>query len=215
MKAVVLLSGGLDSSTTLYYAKQKGYDCHAIIFDYGQKHVKELKSAVSIAKSANCKYQILKIDLPWKGSALLDNKIKIPKTKKQSQIGVKIPITYVPGRNTIFLAFALSCAEAIGAKAIFIGANEVDYSGYPDCRPQFLMAFQLLINKGARDNKIKVIAPLINLSKTKIIKLAIKLRVPIYKTWSCYKGGKLPCGVCDSCVIRKKAFDELGLKGYN
>lgn len=214
MKAVVLLSGGLDSATTLYYAKKSGYECHALIFDYGQRHAKEIKCAKAIVKRANVKFQMINVKLPWKGSALLDNKIKLPKNRSMDKMGRDIPSTYVPGRNTIFLAFALSFAESIGAKAIFIGANEIDYSGYPDCRPQFLKAFQVLINKGARDRGIRVFAPLIKMTKAQIIKLAIKLRVPLYKTWSCYKGEEKPCGVCDSCIIRKKAFEDLGLKEY-
>lgn len=211
-KVIVLLSGGLDSTTTLYYAKNKGYECFALIFDYGQRHTKELRSAVAVAKKAKAKYQILKIELPWKGSSLLDPRYPLPVTRSSKVIGKTIPSTYVPARNTIFLSFALSYAEAIGAKNIFIGANAVDYSGYPDCRPQFLKAFQNLINKGARDQGIRVLAPLLKLTKKNIIKLALKLKAPIDLTWSCYKGGKKPCGICDSCVIRNKAFDELELK---
>ncbi|MBI5700920.1 7-cyano-7-deazaguanine synthase QueC [Candidatus Saganbacteria bacterium] len=208
MKVIILLSGGLDSTTTLYYAIRHGYECFALIFDYGQRHARELRSAVAVAKRANVKCQMTNVKLPWKGSALLDKNIKIRETKNHSDIGTDIPSTYVPARNTIFLSFALSYAEAIGAKKIFIGANAVDYSGYPDCRPEFIDAFNALIKKGARDNKIKIEAPLIRLTKPQIIKLALKLKAPIDLTWSCYKGGKKPCGVCDSCVIRQKAFDE-------
>jgi 7-cyano-7-deazaguanine synthase len=210
-KAVVLLSGGLDSSTTLYYAKKRGYRCFALIFDYGQRHRKEVRHAVAVAKSASVAYRVVRIDLPWKGSSLLDRKIRIPKNRKLKGI----PSTYVPGRNAIFLSYALSYAEAIKAKTIFIGANVVDYSGYPDCRPQFLMAFQLLIHKGARDSRIRVFAPLIHMTKAQILKKAIEFRVPVYLTWSCYQGGKKPCGVCDSCMIREKAFAALGIKDYN
>ncbi len=211
MKAVVLLSGGLDSSTTLYFAKSKGYKCFALIFDYGQRHAREIRHAAAVARSVKCKYQILKIKFPWKGSSLLDKKMEIPKRK----ILKGIPSTYVPARNMIFLSYALSYAESIGAKAVFIGANAIDYSGYPDCRPQFIGAFQNLIEKGARNRGIKVKAPLIKMTKPQILKLALKLKVPVNLTWSCYKGGKYPCGVCDSCVLRKKAFDALSIKDYN
>lgn len=214
-KAIVLLSGGLDSSTTLYYAISKGYKCHALIFDYGQRHAKEVKCAIAIATQANIKHQTINIKLPWKASALLDKKIKLPQNRTIKIMRKGIPVTYVPGRNTIFLAFALSYAESIGAKAIFIGANAIDYSGYPDCRPEFLMAFQLLVNKGARDNKIKIFAPLIQMTKVQILKLAIKLKVPIELTWSCYMGEKKPCRVCDSCLIREKAFASIPLIDYN
>lgn len=214
-KAIVLLSGGLDSSTTLYYAINRGYSCQALIFDYGQKHKKEIKSALSIVKHLGVSYEILKITLPWKGSALIDNKMKIPNKRTVDKIGKDIPKTYVPGRNTIFLSYALSFAEATGSSAIFIGANVMDYSGYPDCRPEYLMAFELVIRKGGRDKNIRIFAPLINKTKEEILKLAVKLGVPIKKTWSCYNGKKKPCGVCDSCLIRKKAFDSAGLKDYN
>lgn len=203
-KAVVLLSGGLDSTTTLYYAKKQGYQCFALIFDYGQRHKRELKSAVSVAKRAKVPYQILKIKLPWKGSSLLDPRSSLPVTRSSKTI----PATYVPARNTIFLSFALSYAEAVGAKSIFIGANAVDFSGYPDCRPAFIKAFQRVAVTGTKDNKIKIKAPLIRLTKARIITLAGKLKAPLAITWSCYKGGSKPCGVCDSCRIRDKGFRE-------
>ncbi|MFA4906186.1 MAG: 7-cyano-7-deazaguanine synthase QueC [Candidatus Margulisiibacteriota bacterium] len=210
MKAVVLLSGGLDSSTVLYYAKSKGYKCHALIFDYGQRHRRELRSAVAVAlrlrsgqaSGESVEYRVVRIALPWKGSALLDKKIKVPVKRKFSGI----PSTYVPARNTIFLSFALSYAEAIGAKAIFIGANAIDYSGYPDCRPQFFKSFQKVIQTGTKAKKIKIIAPLLRLTKAQIVRLAMKLKVPVELTWSCYQGGKEPCGVCDSCRLREKGF---------
>ena len=202
-KAIILLSGGLDSTTTLYYAKDKGYKCHALIFDYGQRHKKEIRYAVAVAKSVKVPYQIIKIKLPWKGSALLNARVKVPRGKGQRR---GIPSTYVPARNTIFLSFALSYAEAIGAKYIFIGANAIDYSGYPDCRPEFLRAFQNVIKAGARDQGIGVRAPLINKTKKQIVKLARKLKVPLELTWSCYKGGRKPCRVCDSCRLREKGL---------
>ena len=204
-KAIVLLSGGLDSATTLYYAKSKGYKCFALVFDYGQRHKREISSAVVLAKKAMVPCQIIKIKLPWKGRSLLDKKLKVPVRKDLKGI----PSTYVPARNTIFLSFALSYAEAIGAGAIFIGANAIDFSGYPDCRPSFYKAFQKVVKEGTKKKKIKILTPLINKTKAQIIKLGLKLKVPLELTWSCYKGGKKPCGVCDSCKLRQKGFDEL------
>ncbi|MFA5112756.1 MAG: 7-cyano-7-deazaguanine synthase QueC [Candidatus Margulisiibacteriota bacterium] len=201
-KAVVLLSGGLDSTTTLYYAKSKGYQCFALIFDYGQRHRRELRSAMAVAKCAGVKHQVLQIKLPWKGSSLLDKKKNIPANRKLKGI----PSTYVPARNTIFLSFALSYAEAIGAKAIFIGANAVDFSGYPDCRPAFYRAFRKVAEQGTKAKKIKIVTPLLKLTKKQIVTLGRKLKAPLDLTWSCYQGGAKPCGVCDSCRLRARGF---------
>ncbi|MFH1074961.1 MAG: 7-cyano-7-deazaguanine synthase QueC [Candidatus Firestonebacteria bacterium] len=209
-KAVILLSGGLDSTTTLYYAKAKGYKCFCLLFDYGQRHKKELKAAVKLTRLNKCSYIIVKIALPWSKSALTDRKVKVP--IKGKQIGKEIPVTYVPARNTIFLSFAASYAESIGAKKIFIGANALDYSGYPDCRPNYIKAYEKAVNLGTKSGvtgkKLSIETPLINLTKAKIIKLGLKLKVPYELTWSCYKGEKKPCGVCDSCVLREKGFKE-------
>ena len=211
-KAVILLSGGLDSTTTLYYAKSKGYKCSALIFDYGQRHDRELRSAAAVAKHAKVPYHILKIALPWKGSSLLDASRRLPVSRTMKQIGKGIPSTYVPARNTIFLSFALSFAESIKAKAIFIGANAIDFSGYPDCRPAFYRAFQQVIKTGTKAQKIKVLTPLINMTKAQIIALGLKLKAPLGSTWSCYQGGKRPCGVCDSCKLRGQGFSQLGIR---
>ena len=158
-KAIVLLSGGLDSATTLYFAKAGGFDCSCLIFNYGQRHKKEIESAKKIAQATGCPYEILKIELPWKGSSLLDKNLKVPRKRSS-----KIPSTYVPGRNIIFLSFALSFAESIGAKAIFIGAHAQDYSGYPDCRPEFYKAFSRIIavgtKAGVEKRGIKIEAPI-------------------------------------------------------
>lgn len=211
-KCVILLSGGLDSATTLYVAKQQGYEITCLIFRYKQRHSKEIDFAKRIAERAGCSYKIIDINLPWGGSSLIDNKLKIPKNRNKKSTKDKIPSTYVPARNTIFLAFALSCAEAIGAKTIFIGANSLDYSGYPDCRPEYLKVYQNLIKVGTKDKKIQIKAPLLKLTKAQIIRKGISLGVPYKMTWSCYSGGKRPCGVCDSCMFREKGFKALGLK---
>jgi len=209
-KCVVLLSGGIDSSTTLFYAKSRGFSCKALIFDYGQRHKREIHSAIAIAKAANVPYRIIKIKLPWKGSSLIDSSSKIPVTRS-GHIGKGIPSTYVPGRNTIFISFAISYAEAIGAEAVFIGANAIDYSGYPDCRPSYYKAFNKVIKEGTKAKNITIKTPLIKTKKSDIIKLGLKLGVPYNLTWSCYKGGSRPCGVCDSCIIRQKGFRNLRL----
>jgi 7-cyano-7-deazaguanine synthase len=208
-KAVVLLSGGLDSSTVLYYAKQKGYFCSCLIFDYGQRHKKEIKSAVKIARSAGCPYRILRIKLPWKvGSSLLNKKLAIPLNPKPSTLN-SLPSTYVPGRNTIFISFALSFAEAINAGTLFIGANAVDYSGYPDCRPGYYRAWNKVLTE--LGTGVKIETPLIKKTKSEIAKMGMKLGVPLALTWSCYKGGRRPCGVCDSCRFRAKGFFDANL----
>jgi len=207
-KAVVLLSGGLDSSTTLFLAKDQGYKCLCLIFDYGQRHKKEIKSAIKIAKSAKCDFRLIKINLPWGGSSLLDRKLKVPQYRNRKTI----PSTYVPGRNLIFLSFALSFAEAQKARTIFIGANQIDYSGYPDCRGEFYQALKKVIEKGTKTGvqgkPAKILTPLIDKNKSEIIRLGRKLGVPYELTWSCYSGAKTPCGKCDSCRLRAKGFKE-------
>ncbi len=211
-KAVVLLSGGLDSATTFAIALDEGYDVHALSFDYGQRHKKELVCAEKIAGHYRINHKIVKVDLSWAKSALTDKKIKIPDSRKN--IGKNIPVTYVPARNMVMLSFALAYAETINADAVFIGANAIDYSGYPDCRPEFYKAFQkaadLGTKKGAESKPIQIKYPLINMTKSKIIKKGMRLRVPYHLTWSCYKGKKKACGVCDSCILRLKGFNEAG-----
>jgi 7-cyano-7-deazaguanine synthase len=214
-KAVVLLSGGLDSTTTLYMALNEGYECHCLIVDYGQKHKKEIKHAQDIAAKCKCKHYIVKLSLPWQGSSLTDENIAMPE-RRLEDISGEIPSTYVPSRNTIFLSIAAALAETLGAEAIFIGANSIDYSGYPDCRPEYLDAFQDVINKGTKagveGKPIEIIAPLIDKTKHEIVKIGKRLKVPHELTWSCYKGEELPCGVCDSCVLRKSGFEKAGVE---
>ena len=209
-KGVILLSGGIDSAVTLYLAKSKGYRLKALIFDYGQRHAKEIERAKKIAYLNKVEYCLLKCDLPWAKSSLTDKKIKVSFQKKLG--GGKVPLTYVSGRNIIFLSYAASCAESIKAKTIFIGAHIHDYPDYPDCRPEFLKSLQKALNLGIKDKGIKIGAPLLNKNKMEIVKMGRKLGVPFEYTWSCYNGGKLPCQRCDSCRFRMKAFRELGLR---
>lgn len=206
-KAIVLLSGGIDSSTTLYLARHKGYKTLCLIFDYHQRHKKEIESAKAIAKSTNSDYKIIRILLPEGGSSLLNPDISLAIGKE------KIPSTYVPARNIIFLAYAASYAEAWGARVIFIGVNQVDYSGYPDCRESFIRTFNQMIKVGTKSwtqkrKDMKVIAPLMKMTKGEIIKLGVKLEVPYHLTWSCYEGKGKPCLKCDSCKFRLKGFRE-------
>lgn len=215
-KAVVLLSGGLDSATCLYWAKSQGYQTLAVLFDYGQKHRKELAWAKRLAKAAKTPVHEIRFQLPWGGSSLLGSKLKLPRHRKPSEMSRKgIPSTYVPARNTIFLSFALSCADAVGASAVIIGANAVDYSGYPDCRPNYLKAMEqaakLGTRQGSEGGRIKILSPLVRLSKAEIIRLGIKLKVPYGLTWSCYQGSSKPCGSCDSCILRAKGFAAAGI----
>lgn len=217
MKAVILLSGGLDSSTVLYLAKSEGYDCHALSFDYQQRHRRELTAAWTIATAAGAvAHQVVSFDLSlWGGSALTDAQIALPQDRELSAMSESIPVTYVPARNTIFLSFALAYAEAISASRVYIGVNALDYSGYPDCRGDYIDAmrsvFQLGTKQGREGDPIEIITPLIDLKKTEIIQLGNKLGVPWQQTWSCYSGDEVPCGTCDSCLLRLAAFAELGL----
>ncbi|NVM01974.1 MAG: 7-cyano-7-deazaguanine synthase QueC [Candidatus Helarchaeota archaeon] len=212
-KAVCLLSGGLDSSTVIYYAKNQGYEVYALSFDYGQRHKKELDAAKNIASSVGAKeHKILKVDLTQiGGSALTDQNIEVPIDREIEEMTSEIPITYVPMRNTIFLAFAAAYAEVIGADTIFAGMNFIDYSGYPDCRPEYVNAMQKAIKLGSKAQNIKIETPIIRMDKREIIQLGSKLSVPYKKTWSCYKGGKKACGQCDSCLLRIKGFEDAGL----
>lgn len=213
-KAVVLLSGGLDSATILYDARARGYSPQALIFSYGQRHRKEIRQAQAIARGLKCPFHLVDIGLPWKGSSLLDTTKRLP--RHESVDPQKIPSTYVPARNLIFLSFAASFAEVIGAQAIFIGANAIDYSGYPDCRPDFFKAFEKVLKTGMKSgvqgHELKIEAPLLRKTKAQIIRYGTSLGVPYGLTWSCYQGQGCPCGVCDSCRLRAKGFADAGLE---
>jgi 7-cyano-7-deazaguanine synthase len=216
--AVVLLSGGLDSATTLAIARSQDYETYALSFDYGQRHQRELDAARKIAKSAAVKeHRIIKIDNQIFGGSALTGDVDVPKSRSEEEIGAGIPVTYVPARNTIFLAHALAWAETIPAGHIFIGANAIDYSGYPDCRPEFIALFETLANvatkAGTEGARIQIHAPLIKLSKAEIVLKAVELDVDLSLTHSCYD--PLPdgraCGECDSCQLRQKGFRDAGV----
>jgi 7-cyano-7-deazaguanine synthase len=214
MKAVVLLSGGLDSATTLAIAGTEGYVCHALSFNYGQRHKTELSAAKKIVASLNAaEHRIVELDLTWiGGSALTDTRIAIPETPTPG-----IPVTYVPARNTIFLSYALGYAETLGAGDIFIGVNAVDYSGYPDCRPEYIRAFEglarLATRAGVEGKPLRIHTPLIHLRKAEIIKKGVELGVNYALTVSCYQADDrgYACGRCDSCRFRLEGFAQAGI----
>ena len=214
-KAVILLSGGLDSAVTLYIAKRSGYDCRCLLFDYGQKHRKEIGCAKKIAKASGSEFKVVKLSFPWRLSSLIDKKMGLPMDRTAKEIKESgVPSTYVPGRNTIFLSIAASFAEAIGADSVFIGAHQEDSSNYPDCRIEYLEGFDRAIKLGTKAGMKGVLRlefPLINKSKKDIIKTGEALRVPFGLTWSCYSGGVRPCMRCDSCILRAKGFKEAGI----
>lgn len=217
--AVVLLSGGLDSATTLAIAKDQGYACHAISFDYGQKQRVELQAAAHLASAMHIEsHRTVRVDLgAFGGSALTDDTMTVPKDRSDDDIAHGIPVTYVPARNTVFLSYALGLAEVIGAHDIFIGVNAVDYSGYPDCRPEFVEAFQNLANlatkAGVEGHTITVHAPLIELTKPQIIERGLALGVDYAMTHTCYDptDDDKPCEHCDACHLRIEAFKSLGM----
>ena len=218
-RAVVLLSGGIDSTTTLAIAIAEGYEAHALSFDYGQRHQIETEAARCVANSLGAKeHRVAKIDLGVFGGSALTADIAVPKQRSGKEIAHGIPITYVPARNTIFLAYALAWGEVISADDIFLGVNAIDYSGYPDCRPEFIEAFETLANVGTKAGVegrcFQIHTPLIKFSKAEIIRKAVELGVDLSLTHSCYdptpKG--LACGECDSCILRLKGFREAGIQ---
>lgn len=218
-KAVVLLSGGLDSATVLAMARVEGYQCYALSFDYGQRHSAELNAAKKVAETFGAiEHQVLHLDLnKFGGSALTDTSIDVP-TAQDDSVSEGIPVTYVPARNTIFLSMALAWAEVLEADDIFIGVNAVDYSGYPDCRPEFIKAYEVMANLatkvGVEGYQLKIHTPLIDLSKAQIIRQGINNGVDYSLTISCYAAdaqGKA-CGKCDSCQLRRKGFEDAGVE---
>lgn len=218
-KAVVLLSGGIDSATTLAIAGTEGYELYALSINYGQRHLLEIECARKIAAFYNVKeHKIFNVDLRGIGGSALTSDIEVPKDRDREDITHGIPVTYVPARNTIFLAISLSWAEVIGADTIFFGANILDYSGYPDCRPEFIHAFEIMANLATRagvegENKFTIKTPLIAMTKAEIIKKGVELGVDFSMTHSCYDPTKdgIACGRCDSCILRTRGFAEAGL----
>ena len=214
-KAVVLLSGGLDSTTTLAIAKSQGFECYALSFNYGQKQKSELDSATKIAKHFDAiEHRIMDISLSdFGGSALTDDNIAVPDFKQSDEI----PITYVPARNTIFLSFAMAWAEVLDCQSIFIGVNALDYSGYPDCRQVYIDAFETMANlatkQGVEGHKLSILTPLIDLNKSEIIKIGLSLGVDYSLTTTCYQANEKgeACGVCDACEYRKLGFESAGI----
>ena len=220
MRAVCLLSGGLDSSTCLALARRDGFSCYALSFDYGQRHRVELEAAARVAKSLGAAQHLLvPVDLRVFGASALTSDIAVPKGREPDEMSGEIPVTYVPARNTIFLSLALAWAEVLESSDIFIGVNALDYSGYPDCRPEFIEAYERLANLATKSGvegrtRIKIHTPLIRLSKAEIVKLGRELGLDFRLTHSCYDPDRCgrPCGQCDSCVLRRKGFEEAGIE---
>jgi 7-cyano-7-deazaguanine synthase len=218
-RAVCLVSGGLDSATALAWARHEGFECYALSFDYGQRHRIELEAAKRVADSLGAKeHLILSLDLRKIGGSALTDEIAVPQGRSEKEIGQGIPVTYVPARNTIFLSLALAWAEVIGAEDIVIGVNSLDYSGYPDCRPEYIEAFETLANLATKagvegTSRFRVHTPLIRLSKAEIVKKAVELGVDLSLTWSCYAPTPegWACGRCDACLLRLKGFQEAGV----
>jgi 7-cyano-7-deazaguanine synthase len=218
-RAICLLSGGLDSTTCLAIARASGYECYCLSFDYGQRHRIELEAAERVARSLGAlEHRVAKIDLRVFGGSALTSDIAVPKNRESKAMASGIPVTYVPARNTIFLSFALAYAEVATASDIFIGVNAIDYSGYPDCRPEFIHAFEAMANLATKagvegKSKLAIQTPLIAMSKAGIVRKAVELGVDLGLTFSCYDPDShgTPCGHCDSCLLRQKGFAEAGI----
>jgi len=218
-KAVCLLSGGLDSSTCLAVARREGFECYALTLDYGQRHRQEIEAARRVAAALGAAgHLVVRVDLAAFGGSALTADIAVPKNRPRAEIGRTIPVTYVPARNTVFLACALAWAETLSASDIFIGVNALDYSGYPDCRPEYIRAFEHLANLGTKAGveggmRIRIRAPLLAMSKAEIVKLALELGVDPAWTHSCYDPDPQgrPCGACEACLLRRKGFEEAGV----
>ena len=219
-KAVCLLSGGLDSSTCLAFAKREGYQCYALTFDYGQRHKHELVAAERIADALGAEqHRLVRVVLDEFGGSALTSDIAVPKARTAAEMAVGIPVTYVPARNTVFLSIALAWAETLESSSIFIGVNALDYSGYPDCRPEYIEAYERMANLATKAGvegrtHLRIHTPLLHLSKAQIVKLAHELHVPFGLTHSCYDpaAGGQPCGQCDACLLRRKGFEEAGIE---
>jgi 7-cyano-7-deazaguanine synthase len=217
--AVVLLSGGLDSATVLAIARERGFACHALSFRYGQRHAVELEAAARVARALGAvEHRVATVDLGWIGGSALTADLPVPKDRSVDEMGsASVPITYVPARNALFLCYALAWAEVLGATDLFAGMNALDYSGYPDCRPEFLAAFEAMARLGTRAGvegaPITVHAPLIRMSKAEIVREGLRLGIDYSITHSCYdpEAGGAACGRCDSCLLRKKGFAEAGV----
>ena len=218
-RAVCLLSGGLDSSTCLAFARREGYDCYALSFDYGQRHRVELDAARRVAQATFAvRHVVMPVNLRVFGGSALTDDIEVPKGRGTEEMSHGIPVTYVPARNTVFLSFALAWAETLEASDIFIGVNAVDYSGYPDCRPEFIEAFERMANLATKAGvegrtRVRIHTPLLRLSKADIVRLAQELGVDTSLTHSCYDPDEQgrACGACDSCLLRRKGFAEAGI----
>ncbi len=218
-RAVVLLSGGLDSATAAAMARQKGFELHALTFRYGQRHELEIKAAAKIAAALGvASHRVLEFDLRVIGGSALTDQIAVPKGRGMDTIGRGIPVTYVPARNTIFLSFGLALAERLEAEEIFFGANQLDYSGYPDCREEYLQAYERMANLATKAgvegrSRIKINVPLIHMTKAEIVKQGVELGLDYRLTWSCYDPAPddLACGRCDSCQLRLKGFADAGI----
>lgn len=218
-RAVVILSGGLDSTVCMSAARQEGYEIFPITYSYGQRHRREVEQARKVADFYGCSRHLVVDSGFFRAigeSALTSDKINVPTNRSTGEMEKDIPVTYVPFRNAVFLSMAVGYAESIKAEKIYIGVNALDYSGYPDCRPQFIRAFQEAVNLGTaasdKGMNIKIETPLINLTKAEIVKLGVENTAPLHLTTSCYMGGEKACGQCDSCLLRRKGFSEAGIK---
>lgn len=219
-RAVCLLSGGLDSATCLALARREGYACYALSFDYGQRHKIELEAAARVAASVGVeRHLVARIGLDAFGGSALTGDIAVPKARSAAEMGQGIPVTYVPARNTIFLSLALAWAEVLGSSDVFIGVNALDYSGYPDCRPEYIEAYERMANLATKAGvegrtRLQIHTPLIRLTKSQIVRLGHELGVPFGLTFSCYDPGAdaRPCGQCDACLLRHKGFQEAGIE---
>ena len=218
-RAVVLLSGGIDSATAAAVARDEAYELHALTFRYGQRHARELESAKKLAAALGAAgHKVIDLDLRQIGGSALTDEIQVPKGRGTEEISSGIPVTYVPARNTIFLSYALAWAEVLGSEDIFLGVNAIDYSGYPDCRPEYIAAFERMANLATKAcvegrSKLTIHTPLIHLTKGQIIRHGVDLGVDFTLTWSCYDptpDGR-PCRSCDSCILRQKGFAEAGI----